>query len=42
MVYSTCTLNTIENEGVIQELIKEYEEYIEIVPLSSEKVNFEN
>jgi len=33
IIYSTCTLNTIENEGVINKLIKKYSDYIEILPI---------
>jgi len=36
IVYSTCTLNTIENELVIDKLIKKYPEHIEILPISKE------
>ena len=36
IVYSTCTLNTLENENIIEKLIKKYSDYIEIVPLTKE------
>jgi len=35
IVYSTCTLNKFENEGVIKKVLKKYGEFIEIVPLNS-------
>ncbi len=34
IVYSTCTLNKFENEGVIEKIFKKYGDYIEIIPLS--------
>lgn len=37
IVYSTCTLNTIENEGVVEKIISEYGKCIEIIPLSSKE-----
>ena len=36
IVYSTCTLNTLENEWVVNKILKKYWEYIEIVPYSKE------
>ena len=33
LVYSTCTLNKIENEQVIEKLFKKYWEFIELLPL---------
>lgn len=36
IVYSTCTLNKLENEEVIEKVLKKYWDYIEIVPLSDE------
>lgn len=36
IVYSTCTLNNIENEWVLDKLIKKYWEYIEIIPLTKD------
>ncbi|MDC0505989.1 NOL1/NOP2/sun family putative RNA methylase [Candidatus Gracilibacteria bacterium] len=30
IVYSTCTLNTIENEQIVAKIIKKYDEYIEV------------
>jgi len=37
IIYSTCTINTIENEGVINKLIEKYTEYIEIIPISKKE-----
>lgn len=34
MVFSTCTLNTIENEWVLKNFLDEYWEFFEIIPLS--------
>ena len=34
MVYSTCTLNTFENEMVIDDILKDSDLSIEIVPIS--------
>ena len=34
LVYSTCTLNRLENEEIIEHILKKYGEYVEIVPLS--------
>ncbi len=39
IVYSTCTLNTIENEGVIEKIFAEYGKFVEIIPIST---NLEN
>ncbi len=36
IVYSTCTLNTIENEWVVSKIIEKYWEYLEIIPLTKE------
>jgi 16S rRNA (cytosine1407-C5)-methyltransferase len=36
LVYSTCTINTIENEEVIQKIIEKYGDYVEIVKLTPE------
>jgi 16S rRNA (cytosine1407-C5)-methyltransferase len=33
MVYSTCTLNRLENEEIIEHIIKKYGSHIEIIPL---------
>ncbi|MDD3645849.1 MAG: NOL1/NOP2/sun family putative RNA methylase [Candidatus Gracilibacteria bacterium] len=33
IVYSTCTLNKFENEGVINKALEKYGEYVEIVPI---------
>lgn len=34
LVYSTCTLNRLENEEIIEKLQKKYGEYFQIIPLS--------
>ena len=34
IVYSTCTLNTIENEKVLEKFLKKYEWIFEVIPLS--------
>ena len=34
MVYSTCTLNKLENEGVIETFLEKYWKHFELVPLS--------
>lgn len=34
IVYSTCSLNKIENEWVINKALKKYDKYLEIVPVS--------
>lgn len=36
LVYSTCTLNKIENEWVIEKALKKYGDSIEIIPISKE------
>jgi len=36
LIYSTCTLNTIENEGVIEKLRENYPDSFEIIPLWSD------
>ena len=36
IVYSTCTLNKLENEGVIEKVLKKYADSIEIVPVSND------
>lgn len=33
LVYSTCTLNTMENEEVLEKFLKKYDWYFEIIPL---------
>ncbi|MDO4714345.1 MAG: hypothetical protein Q4B28_07020 [bacterium] len=33
MVYSTCTLNPLENEGVISQLLKLFPEQIKLLPV---------
>lgn len=33
LVYSTCTLNTLENEENIEKFLKKYSDYFEIIPL---------
>lgn len=33
IVYSTCTLNRLENEEIIQSLLEKYPEEIEVLPL---------
>lgn len=38
IVYSTCTLNTIENEGVIENITKQFEGYITLAPSNVEGV----
>lgn len=34
IIYSTCTLNTLENEGVIEKIIEKYGDKLEIVPIN--------
>jgi len=36
IVYSTCTLNKIENEENIEKILEKYSEFVEITPLSKE------
>lgn len=36
LVYSTCTLNKIENEEVIEKALEKYWDFIEIIPISKE------
>lgn len=36
ILYSTCTLNKIENEWVIEKLMKKYPDVFEIIPVSEE------
>lgn len=36
LVYSTCTLNKIENEEVIEKALEKYSDTIEIIPISKE------
>lgn len=38
VVYSTCTLNKLENEDLVEKIKKKYWEYIEIIPVSEENV----
>lgn len=33
LIYSTCTLNTLENEEVLEKFLKKYEWFFEIIPL---------
>lgn len=33
IIYSTCTLNTIENEQILEKALKKYSDYIQITPL---------
>jgi len=42
MVFSTCTLNTIENEWVLKNFLDEYWEFFEIIPLSKNNKTKEN
>lgn len=42
MVFSTCTLNTIENEWVLKNFLDEYWEFFEIIPLSKNNNTKEN
>ncbi len=39
ILYSTCTLNKFENEGVIEKLIKKYPDVVEILPVT-ERADF--
>ncbi len=39
IVYSTCTLNRLENEWVVEEILKRYPECVEIVPLQKSTKN---
>ncbi len=34
IVYSTCTLNTLENEQIIEKIMKKYGDILEIIPVS--------
>ena len=34
IIYSTCTLNTIENEQIVEKIMKKYWDFVKIVPVS--------
>lgn len=36
VVYSTCTLNKLENEELVEKILKKYSEFIEVIPVSEE------
>lgn len=35
IIYSTCTINTIENEGVIEKVMEKYGDSLEIIPINT-------
>lgn len=37
MTYSTCTMNKVENEWVVNKILKKYWEYLEIIPIWDKK-----
>lgn len=38
VVFSTCTINKIENEGVMEKIIKKYPDQIEIIPVEENSI----
>ncbi len=42
IVYSTCTLNTLENEEVVNTIMEKYAWCLEIIPLNNGKCKIEN
>lgn len=40
MTYSTCTLNSIENEWVVEKIMKKHWEYLEIMPVWDSKSKY--
>ena len=37
IVYSTCTLNTLENEQIVEKIMKKYGDILEIIPISKKQ-----